>query len=142
VLESAGWHPGRDIGDRVDEWRRLLAGSDGFEMFPVAEAALREFGGLRVEQSGPGKECARAPFVIDPTLAIGEGDRFSAFELELGARLFPLGEGIGGHAFLAVAEDGRSFLIGDDLLFVGRSVEEGIAALVEGRSGLRVDSVS
>ncbi len=133
ILKKAGWHPNRDNLERLDIWKHRLLGPDGYcDMFPAAEQALREFGGIRVEQTGPGRECARSPFVFDPMLAEGEADRFADAESHVGGRLFPLGEAIGGHAFLAIAEDGRVFLVADEVAELGKSIYEAVEALVIG----------
>ena len=135
LLRKAGWHEGRDVGDhQLLSWNSKLAGPSGFEMFRQAEDILREFGGLSIDQPGPGQDFARTGFVLDPTLAEGERDRFSQFEAGIGSRLFPLGETADGHAFLATAEDGRVFLIMDDLIVVGSSFDEAVGSLLEGRS--------
>jgi len=33
-------------------------------MFPSAEKALLEFGGLKIDQQGPGVSCSREPFEL------------------------------------------------------------------------------
>jgi hypothetical protein len=102
-------------------------------MFDRAEIVLREFGNLRVQQTGPGHDFARSTFVIDPTLP-GDGALFRRLEGKLGAPTYPLGEAVGGHAFMGIVEDGRVFLVMDDELFmVGRSIDEAMNSLIEGR---------
>lgn len=133
LLRKAGWHEGRDVGDLLDRWSAELGGSGGFFMFDHARTVLREFGGLHVQQSGPGQECARGGFDLDPTLAAGESDRFERFVGSARSPLFPLGEAVDGNAFLAIAEDGRVFLLMDELVMIGRSIEEAMTSLVEGR---------
>jgi hypothetical protein len=109
-------------------------------MFLVARSALLEFGGLQIQQSGPGLECARAPFRFDPLLALGEEDRFEEFESILQTRLYPLGDVWNGHSFLAIAEDGRVFLVGDDLFFAGNTIDEALERFILGLRRERVDT--
>lgn len=132
VLRTSGWFPGRNIGDLLLTWRRELSDSDGFEMFPQAEAALSEFGGLIVNQSGAGVTCAREPFSLIPTLAIYEGDRFAEFSDSLGMKLYPLGEVSSGNYFLSMGEDGRVFLIMQDIQMLGENIERALESLIIG----------
>jgi hypothetical protein len=134
-MRTAGWEPSRNIADRVEHWVSELAKTDGFEIFDSAQQALERFGGLEVDVSGPGLNRARMSFSLDPLLAIGEGDRFAHFARRIGFALFPLGEVAHGHAFLGIAADGRVFIVGDDLIEVGKSMEDAIDALITGRRG-------
>ena len=63
------------MADLVASWKATLMASDGFEMFPSAERVLLEFGGLSVDQQGPGETCSVEPITLNPTLAAYEGDR-------------------------------------------------------------------
>ncbi|HET9775212.1 MAG TPA: SUKH-3 domain-containing protein [Gemmatimonadaceae bacterium] len=133
TMTAAGWYEGRAISATVlHQWKLQLA-SEGFSMSPAATVALVEFGGIKVEQSGPGIDMARVPFEFDPMLAIGESDRFARFESASTSNLFPLGEAGEGHAFLAISDAGHVFLVADRLYPVGESVEDSIQNLVEGR---------
>jgi hypothetical protein len=132
VLRDAGWFPGRNIGDLVLKWKQELMVSDGFEMFPKAEEALSEFGGLLVNQNGPGITCARESFHILPTLAIDEADRFSVFSDYLQTKLYPLGEAVVGHGFRAIGEDGRVFLVEQDIMLNGNNMDEALEHLILG----------
>lgn len=86
TLRRAGWYPGRQVPAMVASWKKDLMLSDGVEMFSSAESVLLEFGGLRIDQQGPGVSCAREPFTFDPTSAVYEGDRFSDFSTVLRTR--------------------------------------------------------
>ena len=119
----------------MERWRRELEGPGGFVRFPAATAALAEFGGLRVEQGGAGVTSARETFELDPTLAVGEADRFARFESIVGRRLYPLGEAGGGQYFLAISEDGQVFGVGDSIFDIGRTISEAIENLIVGRRG-------
>jgi len=99
------------------------------------EAATRveRFGGLKVEQSGPGVRFAREPFEVDPLQAAGEIDRFEKFAEQIGEKLFPLGIAVSQELFMAISESGRVFLLMMEIHCLGNSIEEGLTVLVEGR---------
>src|SRR5688572_19047481 len=118
-LRRADWYPGRLVPDMVAFWKTTLMDSDGFDLFPIAERVL-EFGGLSIDQRGPGKSCAREPFTFDPALAIYEGDRFSDFSNLLKTRLYPLGEASGRHYFWAVGENHHVYLLMNDVRLLGK----------------------
>jgi hypothetical protein len=75
---------------------------------------------------------AKEYFEIDPLLALGEGDRFSHFSDHVGTNLYPLGEGAGGHYFLAIGEDGRVFLLMEDIKIIGNDFDEALESLILG----------
>jgi len=132
VMTRAGWSPGRSVEDIVDQIEMTLRESDSWEIFPAARSVLLEFGGIKVDQHGAGETIAREPFHIDPLLAIGERDRFDPFESVIGKRLYPIGEAATGHYFLAIAEDGETFLLMHNLVPIGKSFVEAIENLVRG----------
>jgi hypothetical protein len=134
ILADAGWRAERADDLVLETWKARLT-SPYFVMFPAAERALREFGGLRVIQRGPGMNMPRDTFDLDPALAFGEEERFERFGNVIGQQLFPLGEGGAGHYFLGIAEDGRVFAIAETIDLVGGSIEEAIENLVTGRRG-------
>ena len=131
ALHAAGWREGRDCGAALLEWKTTLA-AEGFDMFPAAEAVLREFGGLKIISRGSGEEQARSSFEVDPLLAKGERDRFAAFEAPLGRRLFPLGDVENGHAFLACSDDGKIYMVGDHIWLLGSDVLAAFRKLIAG----------
>jgi hypothetical protein len=135
VLGDAGWTPTRRDAQAVDGWRQMIDSPGGFQMFPAARGALEEFGGLRVDRRGPGINRAKSSFRIDPTVAKLEYDRFHDFESELGVRLYPLGEVDDGHAYLAVDESGRAYLLMEELFDQYPSVLAALASFIVGRRG-------
>jgi hypothetical protein len=108
VLRGAGWTPERRVD--VSGWTSLFE-DDGLTAHQAALDFLQEFGGLNVRISGPGRETAKEPFEIDPSLCEGEGDRFTVFGEELGRQLFPLGELDNGRFFLAIDENSEIYLV-------------------------------
>lgn len=137
LLSSAGWSPGRDASISLDKWLRVLQ-REGFEPTAPATALLRELGGLRVVQSGPGETVARSTFSFDPLSAVGERDNFRRYEGRLGSSLFPIGDASDGTAFLAVTETGTVVLLLDDMWIIGADTEEALESLVYGRRGVLV----
>jgi hypothetical protein len=133
ALEDAGWFPGRRVDELVAGWTAQLDRSGGFRIFPAAAQGLREFGGLRITQRGPGLECSRESFELVPTAALGEDDRFEEYARIVGSRLYPLGEYASGHYFIAIDERGRVFLLMDDLQYVADDLPRALDSLLTGR---------
>lgn len=137
-LRSGGWAPSRSARSLVSRWKQDFFENGEFYLSPLAEGILLELGGLSFDQSGPGETVARSSFFFDPTVAEGESDRFADFEKVIGARLCPVGEADDGYSYLAVAEDGRMLCLMDDGWIIGKSIEEGLVALVVGRKGQEI----
>ena len=137
ILAGAGWSAQYQLSsETLIAWRNRLA---GFSFHQAAKEALSEFGGLKVDMQGPGLTMARQPFQLDPTLACGEEDLFKHESERLGKPLFPLGEGEGGHYYLAIADDGCIYAIGFGCIdLVGESIVSAIENLVHGRKGTRL----
>jgi hypothetical protein len=136
ALLTAGWRPGRSEVARVEAWRQRLDTPEGFTMFPAARDALAEFGGLKVDMTGPGIDFARGSFDLDPTLALCEEELFRDYEKEPKSRLYPLGEAYGGPMYLAISESGSVFaidLIANEMRRIGRSMVEAMEGIVLGR---------
>lgn len=131
-LRQAGWYPGRQVTDQVASWKENLRLSDGIEIFPIAERVLLEFGGLKIDDDGPGLTCAREPFELDPMLAAHEGDRFADFASLINTRLCPVGEGGRGHYFLAIGENGQIYVLMDEIKLKGISIEDALERLILG----------
>lgn len=132
ALNDAGWFPGRTVTPQVERWKAALA-SGGLRIFPAAEEALREFGGLRAGAWRAGEESAQMPFHLDPLLAQPDRNLFAAPSHLVSRPLYPLGEVADGHAFLAITDDGRVFMFMEDLWLVGSTIHEALEALLEGK---------
>jgi SUKH-3 immunity protein len=107
-------------------------------MSSAAERTLEEFGGIQASRSGPGLDCARGAFVLDPELADGEEERFASFSNLVAGALFPIGEAYDGHAFLGIDEAGVVYLVGDSLHRLGENIYCALDAVLEGRLPCRV----
>jgi SUKH-3 immunity protein of toxin-antitoxin system len=132
ILRSAGWFPGRQVRDLVTSWKGEVMLSE-FQMFPSAERVLLEFGGLKVDQNGPGETCAREPFAVDPTLAAYEGDRFSELSPLVSTNLYPLGEAFGGNYYWVIGENDQLYILMDDIQLLGKNTNEALENLIVGR---------
>jgi hypothetical protein len=115
VLRMAGWEPGRTVGSDVNTWERELASKGGFVMNGPARQFLIEFGGLAWPRRGAGEHLPSYSFNFDPCSAIYENDRFEEAEQYVGESLFPVGEVLNGHYFLALGESGTFYLVMDDV---------------------------
>jgi hypothetical protein len=94
---------------------------------------LMEFGGLHVGRTGAGVERARSDVRLEPALAVGERARFDGRFAELGGKeVLPLGEVVGGNAFLGVAATGEVYLLGDEVLARWPSFGMALRSLLSG----------
>jgi hypothetical protein len=136
LLVAAGWYPGRQVTDLVARWRGALESDGGFQLHPAAESVLLEYGGLVIDSHGPGRDLARAPLHLDPTLALGEEDRLHEYFPELAGRdFFPLGETDNGHVFLAIDRGGAVVQVMDEVYGRWSSFERALESLLLGRRG-------
>jgi hypothetical protein len=130
TLRAAGWAPDRVVD--TSKWVEQLR-KDGNEVFPLAEAILQHFGGLRFVDDRPPRP-TRHDFQIDPLPWFGEGDRLEDIEAVTGARACPLGE-TSGAAMLAVLDDGRIIADLDGcILQLATTWREALDNLVLGRA--------
>lgn len=137
MLENAGWSPYRREARRVDDWKRAFSEHGEPALPGVAEQILLEFGGIEMRVDGPGLHRARGGLRFDPTLALGEAERFGRHSAKLGTQLFPLGEAFDGHAFLGTDSAGKIYLVGDELEFVGEDIYGAVEAILQGTHARR-----
>ena len=133
ALRAAGWPFTQDRSAKIRAWREQLEASAGFSMSSEAQLALDEFGGLDIRDRGAGVDLARVPFRLDPTVALGEEDRFARASRLVGTDLYPLGDYEDGHALIAIGRDGRVFLLMDRVWIAGPSLDEALINLILGR---------
>lgn len=118
-LRDAGWRSGGSVDLR--DWVEALS-LDGFPRpHAAARAFLARYGGLKLPCRGPGLSSVKEAFEIDPTLALGEADRFADWTSKLGSLLYPLGELDDGRYFLGIDERGEVYLVSDWLASFGRT---------------------
>jgi hypothetical protein len=145
VLGAAGWAPGRrtDVPGVLD-FLRENADPDAapIESFDAATAVIAEFGGLSVDQDGPGIDLRRRAFTIDPTQAYGTGDTLADLGKRLDTRLFPVGTDGNQDSILAVDEAGRVYALDHaGTWYLGDAIDSGLVTLVTGAQPLRLDSL-
>lgn len=129
-LRAAGWFPGRLVP--TSEWEAILKESDGLEMHEAARGFLAEFGGLHVQQRGPGQNMARAPFRLDPTIAKHDGEIFELFSTLTASAIYPIGELDNRNFYLGISLDGSVFLGMDQLELLADNPHRALNNLVEG----------
>jgi hypothetical protein len=137
ALERAGWWPGRDREAVVVAWLNqpaVLAAVRGIEFSGPARAALTEFGGLRLAQSGPaggtdGGFTSRFFPIPDPVAT----EALRVFTARTGIPVAPIGDHEDGPADLVIDPDGRVFLLhwAEDYV-VGDTLDEALVWLVRG----------
>ncbi|WP_442906167.1 SUKH-3 domain-containing protein [Kitasatospora sp. NBC_00458] len=143
-LKATGWHPGRWQIRQAEEWADTLVGYGGpagvqHSVFPAAVEAWAEFGGLAFDLSGPGRQLARTPFLIDPLRGLHQPRTLADLGRALDTRLAPLGEEAYGQALLVVDEEGRVYSLDHTgEWFLGHGVDQAIAALVLGTAPERL----
>lgn len=137
LLKRAGWYPGRQVPGLVMKWTEQLS-TDGFAVSRAAKGVLLEFGGLRIEQAGPGESAARASFSFDPSGSIGEKTYYADVERALGAALCPIGEVEDGTGALLIADDERTIVVLNGAWIIGTSFQDALDSLVLGRLGIPV----
>jgi hypothetical protein len=131
ALRRAGWEPGRRATGGLNRCIGRLDSPNGFRIFPAAQTALEEFGGMAFDQRGPGISHGLHPFNLDPLVALGEEELFREFSATLGLPLYPLGDdGMGN--FLAMDERGRVHVLTHELLVVGERMEDALERLTRG----------
>lgn len=134
VLREAGWVPGRQVD--VSRWVRALE-DEGIIVHGAARRFLAEFGGLAVEISGPGANCARAPFEFGPLQCLGEEDRFLEWSEETGRSICPVGVLDRGRFFLGIDEQGEILLVETWVASFGR-MPTALDSLVRGARSIDV----
>ena len=132
VLVKSGWFSGRSVETLVKHWKIELMKSDSLQMFPAAEKALLEFGGIKCSQRTMGKDLPVKSFEVNPSLAVYEEDRLEEFSSELGIEFYPLGEASGGYYFLAIAEDGKVYWLMENLFLIGKNFDEALHNMIIG----------
>lgn len=122
ILREAGWHPGRSAFPAA-----LPA---DYTLFPIAQRALEEFGGLHVGTCGMGTDFARSDILFEPDL--GEGLARHISQTPEGRRIYPLGEVQHGHSYLFIDEAGVPYLYSVELRKCGDNLDEGLISTLLG----------
>jgi hypothetical protein len=131
-LMAGGWYLGRSVLTQT----RLPS---DFGLFDAAASVLDEFGGLHIGVAGPGIDNQKSVLQIDAMKGEFADERFSEFAVVIRSKLYPLGEIDGENFYLAIDEQGRVFLLMDDLWFAGNNFDEALELLLSGRKVYYVD---
>ncbi|MFJ9061352.1 SUKH-3 domain-containing protein [Streptomyces sp. NPDC102409] len=145
ALIAAGWHPGRDAGDRAMSAALMTTavvppatGIRGWELFPAARRALREFFGLVLHPVAEGADVAATGCVIDPREGRHALHALRALGDTVGEDVFPLGR-TDADGLIAVTESGRLLCVDHGgRWLLGDTVEDGLRALARGRAPRRI----
>src|SRR5215211_4501846 len=113
VWRWAGWTPDRQVD--TTGWVQELR-AKGNTVFPIAEAIMRSYGGIRLEHQGFGGRSVQ-DMEVNPYAWTGMRDHIELVEEALGTRICPLGLASGA-AMLAICEDGRVISEMDGSVFV------------------------
>ncbi|MGW7573587.1 SUKH-3 domain-containing protein [Streptomyces sp. NPDC054765] len=137
LLTAAGWHPDRDMSDRVPELTEFviddLASHDcQVELFPEAEAFLRSYGFLTVEfpysaeRTDHFNTCAK--FCSD------KAEEISELMDELQQPIFPVGWDKVENGLVVMTPAGRMFYLHHSgTYYAGTGIHEVISSLYTGR---------
>jgi hypothetical protein len=128
LLRSAGWYEGRTVSDTLEL-------PPEFSLFSQAQVVFAEFGGLHMGQAGIGIDCAKCDVEIDPCLGSHLAPHLKRHEQSLKTKLYPLGEVVGGHAYLVIDEQGRTYLyhLGGELAPKAPTFARGLELLLLGK---------
>lgn len=144
ALRDAGWQPGRWDIRQAESWADQLRaytspGGHRHSVFPAAVEVWAEFGGLRVNVTGAGRDIARTPFTVDPPRGIHLARTFDDLGRALDSRVCPLGEEADGRAILAIDAEGRVYSLdhtGD--WYLGATFDQALTTLVTGLQPTRL----
>jgi hypothetical protein len=144
ALREAGWQPGRWDIKQAEEWADTISSyvapaGHRHRVFPAAVEAWAEFGNLRIEPLGPGRQVAPATLRIDPLAGIHLARTLSDLGRSLNTEISPLGEECDAQAVLAIDRHGRVYSIdhtGD--WYLGATIDEALGTLVTGLTPARL----
>jgi hypothetical protein len=126
ILQKGGWYEGREVS-------LPLSSPPEFALFPKASQVLHEFGGLHFGECGPGVDCATSDVQIEPRLAAHLLPELRQFAQSRGMNCFPLGEVHRGHGFLIIDENGKTYLLSDELMPYANSFSDSLEMLLLGK---------
>ena len=136
ALRGIGWYPGRTCAFvELRQWFVVPWQSEAGYccIFPKALTFLREFGGLRFDNAGPGVSHATTAFLLNPFSALGnEDDRWLYYEWLLDENLFPVGVTIEQDEVIAISRSGKFCLLGTSDCIFAQTIEGAMRFLLEG----------
>lgn len=145
TLVAAGWSAQGRTDEEVAAAVNMVCDQVGrhgarIRSFPLATQVLKEFGGLYVNQDGPGLDLRRRAFAIDPTHVAATAETLADLGRILDTSLFPVGMEGDHDSILAIDEAGRIFALDHaGVWFLGASMDEAITGLITGSQPPRLD---
>ncbi|MEU4151515.1 SUKH-3 domain-containing protein [Streptomyces sp. NPDC026659] len=144
ALRTAGWHPGRWNIKQAEIWadtlrEHLSPAGHRHTVFPAAVEAWAEFGGLRVNPTGTGRQVAPATLHLDPLHGLHLARTLGDLGRALGTEVSPLGEETATAALLAIDAEGRVYALdhsGD--WYLGPDIDHALTTLVMGTHPVRL----
>ncbi|GAB7028810.1 SUKH-3 domain-containing protein [Streptomyces sp. NPDC021749] len=137
LLVAAGWHPARDMSDRVPELTAFvisdLAAHDcRLELFPEANAFLRSYGFLTVEFPYDADRMDR--FITCARFCSDKAEEISELMDDLQQSVFPVGWDKVENGLVVMAPDERMFYLHHSgTYYAGMGIHEVISSLRTGR---------
>lgn len=126
LLRLAGWYEGRASGLDV------ISLPWDFEIFPVAESVLREFGGLKIGSVGTGLNTARSDVEILPDSGAGMAESFPYISGLPDGRLYPIGMFHHKHCIMFILETGEMYYYFDEMFWLDQSFDSALSNLLLG----------
>ncbi|GAA3269004.1 hypothetical protein GCM10020218_008880 [Dactylosporangium vinaceum] len=138
VLTAAGWRSDRNVGAWIETWSATVP----LPLFPAARRMLEEFGGLKFRQrKPPGRATGNFDVQFWPAEARVVADLFAEHAADLGLPVYPVAIYEDGPSDIAIAADGRVFLLHEAGEFlIGPTPDEAIVTLVRGEPFPEVDA--
>lgn len=131
ILEQAGWYKGRNAAGTFPLPHDVV--------YPEAILLiLGEFGGLHVRSTGPGSTLSRLSIYFDPMDAdfeSSEDGNIHYYASLLSKKLYPLGSIPTEALTLCLDENFHTYMLGDNLHYVGDSFVEGVSNILLGIRG-------
>lgn len=131
VLRLAGWYPGRSVSTQERE-RVLHEEDEGFELHDAARHFLAEFGGLQINQQGPGRTMHRSSFRLDSLVAKWDFEIIDVQSEETGTYLYPIGDAGRGNFYLTMAANGAVHHGMDYVRLLADTGDKALEKLIEG----------
>ncbi|WP_330458285.1 SUKH-3 domain-containing protein [Streptomyces sp. NBC_00820] len=144
TLRAAGWQPGRWDIKQAEIWADALRehtspAGHRHTVFPAAVEAWAEFGGLRVNPHGSGRQIAAATLHLDPLHGLHLARTLGDLGRALATEVSPLGEETDTGTLLAIDAEGRVYALdhtGD--WYLGPDIDHALAALITGLQPTRL----
>ncbi|MGW3589402.1 SUKH-3 domain-containing protein [Streptomyces fungicidicus] len=144
ALRTAGWQPGHWDIKQAEIWADTLRDHTSpaghrHAVFPAAVEAWAEFGGLRINPGGPGRQIAPATLHLDPLHGLHMARTLGDLGRALDTEVSPLGAETDTQALLAIDTQGRVYALdhtGD--WYLGPHIDHALTSLISGTQPTRL----